>query len=164
MSLPVKSIVILLVLTLAGCGFQLRGQVEVPRELERIHITGLNQDSDLYRLLRNYLESGGVDVQDEAGDAAVMSLTRFSQRKEILVIGTDGRVREYRLISSIDMSLKDREGAPLINSQSIGVFRDFQYDPDDVLGKAEEERILREEMTRELAQQIIARLTALVSQ
>ncbi len=164
MSLPTKILSVLLVFALAGCGFQLRGQVEVPPELERIHITGLSQDNELFRLLKNYLSSGGVEIVASPAEAARLRLGQFQQLRDILVVGTDGRVREYRLISGITMSLQGRDGEQLIENQDIRVFRDFLYDPDDVLGKAEEERILREEMTRELAQQVIARLTALVSQ
>jgi LPS-assembly lipoprotein len=163
MSLPTRILVLVLTLMLAGCGFQLRGQVEVPPELERIHISGLSQDNELFRLINNYLGSGGVEIANSPAEAARLRLSQFQQLKDILVVGTDGRVREYRLISGITMSLQGRDGKQLIDSQDIRVFRDFLYDPDNVLAKAEEERILREEMTRELAQQVIARLTALVS-
>lgn len=164
MSLPTRLTVIVLVLLLTACGFQLRGQVEVPEELKNIRITGLSEDSELFGLLEDYLGTGGVRVNSKAAETARLSLRQYNQQKDILVVGTDGRVREYRLISSINMSLTDPSGKILIDDRQLSVYRDFLYNPDDVLGKGEEEQLLRREMTQDLAQQIIARLTAIVSQ
>jgi len=148
---------------LSSCGFQLRGKIELPPELTKMQVTGLDRNHALRRQLERILEANGVEIVQEATDnTARLSLNDYRQEREILVVGTDGRVQEYRLISGVNAALSG-EGFEM-PSTTVRVFRDFNYDPDDVLGKAEEEKQLREDMDNELTQLIIQRLGALVRQ
>ncbi|MDX1335966.1 MAG: LPS assembly lipoprotein LptE [Gammaproteobacteria bacterium] len=155
--------VLLAALLMSSCGFQLRGKIELPPELTKIQVTGLDRNNALRRQLERILEANGVEIVQEATDeAARLSLTQYKREREILVVGTDGRVQEYRLISGVNAAFR-AEGFEM-PSTTVNVFRDFNYDPDDVLGKAEEEKQLREDMDDELSQLIIQRLGALVRQ
>jgi LPS-assembly lipoprotein len=148
---------------LSSCGFQLRGKIELPPELTKMQVTGLDQNHALRRQLERVLEANGVQiVQESTDEAARLSLSQYRQDREILVVGTDGRVQEYRLISGVNAAFRG-EGFEM-PSTAVEVFRDFNYDPDDVLGKAEEEKQLREAMDDELSQLIIQRLGALLRQ
>lgn len=148
---------------LSSCGFQLRGKIELPPELTKMQVSGLDRNHALRRQLERILEANGVEIVQEATDeTARLSLNEYRQDREILVVGTDGRVREYRLISGVDAAFRG-EGFEM-PSTTVKVFRDFNYDPDDVLGKAEEEKQLRVDMDNELSQLIIQRLGALVRQ
>jgi len=154
---------LLVAVLLSSCGFQLRGKIDLPPELTKMQISGLDRNHALRRQLERILEANGVEIVQEATDkTARLSLSQYRQEREILVIGTDGRVQEYRLISGVNAVFRG-EGFEM-PSTSVQVFRDFNYDPDDVLGKAEEEKQLREDMDNELSQLIIQRLGALVRQ
>ena len=154
---------LLLGVLLSSCGFQLRGKIELPPELTQMQVTGLDRNHALRRQLERILEANGVEIVQEATDkTARLSLSQYLQEREILVVGTDGRVQEYRLISGVNAALRG-EGFEMPSTE-VRVFRDFNYDPDDVLGKAEEEKQLREDMDNELSQLIIQRLGALVRQ
>lgn len=156
---------LLLVVLLSACGFQLRGQIELPPGLERIQVTGLSQNHALRRQLERFLEANGVEIVDDPkAEVARLDLSRYRQEKEILVVGTDGRVREYRLMSAVNASLRSAEGEIKLPSTQFDVFRDFIYDPDDVLGKAEEEKQLREDMISDLSRQVIQSLGSLIRQ
>lgn len=158
-------IALLLAVLFQGCGFQLRGQIELPPGLERIQITGLGENHALRRQLERFLTANGVEVIEDPKDgAARLSLSQYRQNREILVVGTDGRVQEYRLVSAVNAALTHAETGFEMPSTEFAVFRDFIYDPDDVLGKAEEEKQLREDMNSELTQLIIQRLGSLIRQ
>lgn len=152
----------LMLLLLSGCGFQLRGKAALPPGLEKMTITGLDMYDPLVIVLSRYLRANGVDVVAN-GDpkAAVLRLSDFSQIKEIIVVAVDGTVREYRLISGVTMELQGKSSGLKLPAERVRVMRDFLYNPDDVLGKSEEEKILREEMIRDLARKIMDRLGTL---
>jgi len=152
----------LMLLYLSGCGFQLRGKATLPPGLEKMTITGLDMYDPLVVVLSRYLRANGVDVVAN-GDPKVaeLRLSNFSQIKEIIVVAVDGTVREYRLISGVTIELKDKASGLNLPAERIGVTRDFLYNPDDVLGKSEEEKVLREEMIRDLARKIMERLGTL---
>lgn len=153
----------LLIAVLAGCGFHMRGQTALPPELERISISGLEPYEQLIISLSRYLRANGVEVVPEGTpEVANLRLSNLRQNREILVVGTDGRVREYRLFTSVTMAMQEKEMGLDLPSEVVVVRRDFLYNPDDVLGKAEEERVLREEMTRDLARKVLERLGSLV--
>jgi len=152
----------LMALFLSGCGFQMRGQAVLPPGLEKMTISGLDTYNQLVIVLSRYLRANGVQVIDhDDPEAADLRLSNFKQDKEILVVGTDGRVREYRLFSRVTMTLQDKDKGLDLPAEQITVKRDLLWNPDDVLGKTEEERVLREEMVRDLAQRIVERLGSL---
>jgi len=168
MSLPTKStrfeilIAAALILLLSGCGFQMRGQANLPPGLEKMTISGLDTYDQLVIVLSRYLRANGVQVNGHGDtDATELRLSGFKQDKEILVVGTDGRVREYRLFTRVTMSVQDKDKGLDLPAERITVKRDLLWNPDDVLGKTEEERVLREEMVRDLAQRIVERLGSL---
>jgi LPS-assembly lipoprotein len=168
MSLPNKTHFLVVVfvggllLLLSGCGFQMRGKADLPPGLDKMTITGLDSYDQLVIVLSRYLRANGVEVinRDDA-EAAELRLSGFKQDKEILVVGTDGRVREYRLFTLVTLSLQDKDKGLDLPAEQMSVRRDLLWNPDDVLGKTEEERVLREEMVRDLAQKIVERLGSL---
>ncbi len=124
-------------------------------------ITGLSETDGLYRALEEGLSASGVKVLPSPRDGvAVLRLDGRASRREILAVGTDGRVREYRLIESVRARVEqgDRNGAWRI----FRVERDFLYDPNDVLGKQAEEQQLRREMAQDLARGVLMALPDMV--
>jgi LPS-assembly lipoprotein len=154
----------LLLLLLSGCGFHMRGQATLPPGLEKMTISGLDTYDQLVIGLSRYLRGNGIEVINyDDPKATDLRLSNFRQYKEILVVGTDGRVQEYRLFTRVTMSLQDKDKALNLPAEEVTVRRDMLWNPDDVLGKNEEERVLREEMVRNLAQKIVERLGSLSS-
>jgi LPS-assembly lipoprotein len=151
-----------LILLLSGCGFQMRGKAILPPGLEKMTISGLDTYDQLVIVLSRYLRANDVQlIGHDDPDATELRLSGFKLDKEILVVGTDGRVREYRLFTRVTMAVQDKDKGLDLPPEQITVKRDLLWNPDDVLGKTEEERVLREEMVRDLAQKIVERLGSL---
>ena len=144
--------------SLVGCGFALRGAVEVPG-LETVRVTGA---SDTMREeLSVFLLEGGVRVVEALAEEAdaELSLTDEQMKRRVLSIdpGT-GKPREYELAYSVNFQLVDAKGTALVRRQTVRLVRDFVFDVDAVIGKSREEGVLRTEMRRDAVQQIIRRL------
>lgn len=152
----------LLLASLAGCGFHLRGNVSLPSNMQILYIDGIAQHDNFAVELRRTLRGNGVNVVEDVGSAqAVVRLrnVRFS-RRVLTVGGTTGKVSEYELFYGAEMTVLDRAGKVLLPAQRLRQIRDYVFDENDVLGKSSEEGQLRKEMQTDLISQIMRRLQA----
>jgi len=147
-------------LLLAGCGFHLRGSIDLPADLQRMHVQGTSKYSALGVELRRSLRANGVDVVDTANAAqVVLKISAPNYKRRLLsVSGTSGKTAEYELQYSLSVSLQDRQGKVLLAPQALRQLRDYTYDRDNVLGKGNEEARFRVEMERDLVRQVLRRL------
>ncbi len=149
------------VLLLAACGFQLRGTgegVAVPDDWRSMHLVTDNPNSEFSRAVRTRFAANGVEWQDrqEANYRVVLGPERFSQRN--LSLNTDARAAEFELTMRSTFSVLDNKGAVVMPDTTASVLEQMENDPQNIVGKAEEIRILKAEMRRELAQQIMRRI------
>ncbi len=146
------------VISLAGCGFHLRGAVELPPQMARTYIQG-DPYGALERGLRAQLQAAGARVVDEAaGATATLRVAAKHWQRRVLSVGADAKVSEYELSYRVTFSVQGREGDILIPPEEVSVVRDFRFDPNDVLGKTGEQGLLREEMERDMVQAIMRRI------
>lgn len=150
------------VASLAGCGWRLRGAVEVPPALQQSCITGVAAFSELGVELRSTLKRAGATVLDKCDNAdAQLQITRDQMRKRVLSVDSAGRAAEFELNYEVSFTVIDKQGAVLVASQSVELNRDYRFDPDNVLAKGEEEKRLRAEMVSFAVRQIMQRIEAI---
>ncbi len=148
-----------MVLVLAACGFHLRGNVALPQVMQDILVEG-DRFSPLVRELGNVLRTSGARVVDSRKQAsAVLVVLGETSSRRTLSVGSTGKVAEYEVHHSVDYQLEDAQGQVLVEKQHLAAKRDYQFDENDVLGKATEEENLREEMQRDLALRIVQQLS-----
>jgi LPS-assembly lipoprotein len=154
---------LLLCLSLAACGFQLRGSGSLPPALERTQVVGLSALDPIARELAAQLQARGARVVDDPAQAtAVLSVARIEDDKErVLSVGSDGRVREYEITQSVRFRVDGRGNDLRLPEETLSVSRDLRFDPEGVLAADREEQLLREAMDRELAQMILFRMQAM---
>ena len=149
------------VVLLAGCGFQLRGAVDLPPEMARTYISGLGERDVLFLELKRQLRTAGVDIV-ERRDAASAELRILEKRdtRRVLSVGSNARVREFELATTVSFDVRGVGNDFRRERATLNTVRDLTFDETNVLGKAGEEALLREDMQRELAWQIVSRLEA----
>ena len=84
----------------------------------------------------------------------------FFNRSVLSVSADTGKVEEYQLTLTVSLTLIDSKGKELIPGDEIRLVRDYTFDEDAVLGKFEEEKVLRDELVSQAASEIIRRLNA----
>lgn len=157
-----RLILVSALLLLSGCGFQLRGNIDLPAGLQQMHVEGTSKYSGLGLELRRGLKTSGVNVVSEASAAQVIlkvSSPSF-QRRLLSVSGTSGKTTEYELTYTLNISLQDRNGKVLLAPQTLRQLRDYTYDQNNVLGKGDEQSRLQKDMQRDLVRQVLNRLQA----
>lgn len=154
-------VLLCLVVSLWSCGFHLRGATKLSPEIARIHISGLSPYSDVAVVLRQQLRANGVEIVEVNQSTATLRITHNGIGKRVLSVGSDGKVREYELFAKLSFEVRDVDKTVLLQNQTITLTRDFIFDPNDVLGKAEEEALLKEDLHENLIRLLIYRLQAI---
>jgi LPS-assembly lipoprotein len=141
---------------LHGCGYQLRGEAQLP--FTKAHVQA-SDASVLAPLLRQTLADQGK-LAAQAHDAPVRIRIMGEQRqKDILSLSGGGKVREYRLIYKVTLRVTDPGGSEMIAPIELEQVREFTYDDALVLAKEIEEASLRQAMEQETLRQALRRLS-----
>ena len=150
-----------LLMCLAGCGFQLKGSdaasSSVKLEGITLQLISGQHRSELTREVSRALSATGLMLLEE-GDAMltlVLQPEQFMRRNVSLTAQT--RAAELELTLSADFTLNQQASDPI--DARATVTRQMLNDPRNVVGKTEEIRLLREEMRRDLADQIARRVS-----
>lgn len=152
-------LLVLLVASLGGCSWHLRGQGATPQHVDSLHIGGRPVDAELLRELQRDLEALGIAVQDNADDAQY-SLVVLDQKSRKRTATLSGRVRisELELIEEVQFTVLAKDGSEVIPPATVRDDRVFEYNEDDVLAADDEAQLLRREMRANLVRQIISYL------
>lgn len=155
-------LLVALTFIVSACGFHLRGSLSLPEGVAPVYIGGPYANSPLGIEVRNLLNGNGVDVATTPSDANY-SLLLVSQatKRRALTLGTGTTASEYQLSETITIELKDRQGKLIAGPRKLTERQILHNDPNQVLSSADEERLLREEMTRSLAVQVSRQLSRL---
>jgi LPS-assembly lipoprotein len=152
----------LLGVLLAGCGFQLRGvdgSSALPESWRSLHLATGNPNSEFARTVSANFSANGVNwgTREEASFELRLGPERFTQRN--LSVNAQARAAEFDLVMSAEFAVADSEGRLVMPPTTATVNKQMENDPQNVVGKAEEVRILRTELRRELADQILRRMS-----
>lgn len=155
---PIVLTAVLTAALLAGCGFRLRGQAQLP--FETLHIPG---DTPLVVELKRNLAAASttrlVNVPAEA--QAVLGFTQEVRDKIILSFNSAGRVQEYQLRYRVGFRVSDpKSGKVFLPPNEILLTRDVTYNDAQVLAKETEEALLYRDMQNDMVQQILRRMVA----
>lgn len=144
---------------LSACGFQLRGEVELPPELTRMRLDMSDSGPRIRRELISALERGGVTfVPAGTTDVAVMRVPVNQATTEALSISEQARVTEYAVRHRVELEILAADGSVLMPRQEILLERDFVFDRLDALGVAGQEEALMRDLEREMVRAILRRI------
>jgi LPS-assembly lipoprotein len=124
-----------------------------------MHLVTGNPNSEFSREVKTRFAANGVAWQEDkenANYAVVLAPERFTQRN--LSLNSEARAAEFELTMRSTFSVKDNSGETVLGDTTSSVVKQMENDPRNVVGKAEEIRILKGEMRGELAQQILRRI------
>ena len=153
-----RSLMLLGVLILAGCGFHLRGYMGMP--FATMYINTANPGTQFMIELRRNLEANNVTLVDNAEKAEVILDIAYEQAgKQVLTLGADGRVNEFRLSYRVSMRAYDLKQQTWLAAEEMEQLRDFSYDDTQILAKESGELQLQRNMQSEMVQQLMRRLS-----
>lgn len=157
-------LMLILAVGLSGCGFQLRGQIDLPDSMRVITVTSPDDTTDFVRELSAQLRANGVQLaKGGAPKASVLRVTQERTYREALTISQDARVREYVLYLEVRFDFLDAEARPIIQNEVIRLSRDYSFNDQAILGSSREEELLAEDLARAMAFMIVRQLASRLS-
>ena len=119
-------------------------------------IIGLPQFTEFGANLRRQLRAKGVVIVENADEStATLRVTRNRTGKRVLSVNDKGKVQEFELYVSVAFEVKDQDKSVLLKNQTISLTREFLFDENDVLGKAQEEQLVFKNMRKDLVRLMI---------
>ena len=114
---------VLLLAALAGCGFQLRGKVDLPPVLQSAFLQiASGERSTLYQGIRIGLNANGATVvTDRKLATAIVEVGAESVSKQTLVKSASGSSLEYELGYHVDFRVTAADGKVLLEDSSAAV-------------------------------------------
>jgi LPS-assembly lipoprotein len=148
-------------LLLAGCGFQLRGQVPLPAIASAPYVESSDRFTPLFAALDRRLRAAGATPAANATEASLVIRLHADQTgRELLSVTADNKPGEYEVYYSTEYSVTNG-ATELIPRTQVRLTRDYGYDEAAVLAKEHEEASLRVALAADIADLILRRLAAL---
>jgi LPS-assembly lipoprotein len=157
----VLTLLVLTALLSSGCGYHLRGEANLPPEMQKTQLIIDDEYSTLARRLRVMLERSGVEFVAAEQATAVLEIPQNRIVTEVLTIADNARVREYRVTATLRFRLTDTRGQELIGWQTLRQSREISFDEQRILASSREQEYLREDLAETMAQLLVARLESL---
>lgn len=144
---------------LSACGWHLRGFSNIPINLDSVYVTAEDSHGALITELKRALVSSKVTAAQNATAAQyTLQLTNEKSDRRTVSVGNSALAAEYELNMSVDYRILNPAGevvSPLITAST---YRSYTFDINAVVAKAEEERLIQQEMRNNLVQQMLRRL------
>jgi LPS-assembly lipoprotein len=139
-----------------GCGYQLRGSLDVPDELKNVYMTG--DSPSLHLEMVNMMKaSKGKLLSTSTGAGVVIKINKEDIRTRVLSIGTTGKSTESELNYYVRYQIFDSNDKPLIEEQTLEIAREFFNNQTAVLAKSAEEQLIRNEIYQQATRILMSR-------
>ncbi|WP_416885200.1 hypothetical protein [Marinospirillum sp.] len=138
-------------LLLSACGFQLRGYIQLPAQLQPIRVEAQAGSERLAQPLRQRLLASGIRLaESDATARLLLRLEALEQRETQLIFGQD---EEFALELTLVASAFDAEGEPLFTAERWSAERQYRYNAtrDSVLAR----QSLKAELIRSMEDDLI---------
>ncbi|NVK42719.1 MAG: hypothetical protein HWE39_15870 [Oceanospirillaceae bacterium] len=150
-------LLLLVTLGVAGCGFQLRGEADVPESMRELELVMPAGRSALRTELTRTLRANGIDLAAAAPQK--LEILREKQGRRTASLDERIKVDEYELRTEVHFQVT--RGEELLVPPSVArTERVYSYNSDAITAENEQEALLRREMQRDIAHQILRRYIA----
>lgn len=163
----------LIVLWLAGCGFQLQGRQPLPATLSAITLETDDLQTEFAHELRLSLRASGVQVSTSERSAAPpppgsvttsaparLRIVRDQVEEHVLSVSARNIPTDYELIYKVTVDVR-ADGKELLPDEEFSLSRVYSFDETKLLAKEREKEILVQALARDLASVVMRRLAAL---
>ena len=140
---------------LTACGFQLRGLGDTTFALKEVDLTARNAYGETVKELQQVLEGSGVKVVSRAPYHVILAREDVSSRT--VSYTSSARSAENQLTNTLDYEIRGTNDLLLMNGQ-VQVRKVYVQDENNLVGSDQEAAQIREEMRRDLVQQMAMRL------
>ena len=156
------NLVLVLAALLCACGFHLRGHEKATSSTASSIYLQSSSAPSVAAEVASILKIGGAAMAASPAEADyILTISNESFNREVLSVSAEtGKVREYQLTLIASLSVSRGPEDALVNNEPVTYTRDYTFDDTSILGKSNEELVLREDLVRQVSMQIVRRFNA----
>lgn len=143
----------------AGCGFKLRGTMELPFDTLYTNFPANSLTGAEFRRSVRALAGVRLVEKPEEAQARLLVLSELRER-EIVAFSSTGRPREYQLRLRLTYRLLDAKADEWLPPAELLLRRDITTTDSQLAAKQQEEVLLYRDMQTDLVQQLLRRLAS----
>jgi len=152
-----------LLVGLSACGFQLRGTNLQDLQDTNIYVQSLGASILTAEVKRQLIDAGIKPVSSASAAEYIVTLSNESFNTKILSVSpTTGKAEEYQVNFTAMVKIAKQDGASTATSEPVAATRDLTFDEGSVLGKVQEESILKKDIAKQVAASVLRRLRAAI--
>jgi len=148
--------ILILLGMLSACGWQLRGNYDLPDELRRVQLSAADPLHPIVRRVERALTIAGVEISETA--SLTLRLERLEREQRNVALDRRARPSEKGIWLSLPMSVVADNGAALVGPLELQANRIYRFDPNNVVAMNEEEKLIENELQDTLVGQLMRRL------
>ncbi len=149
---------LIIAVLLSGCGFQLRGNIDLPSDLKQVSVVS-QKYSDLVKNISQRFSNNDIQVVNKSDRNLyrVKIVSEVFNRRQ-LSINISGRVNEYELIYNVTYQISSPDKKS--KEETLSLYRDYSFDENNIMGNTDREAQIKKEMTSNAASLIFTKLIA----
>jgi LPS-assembly lipoprotein len=153
----------LIAFTLSACGWHIRGAMEMPKNLSQLYVTAIDSKGALITELRQLLKTNRVSLVTDSEEANYsLYILEETKDRRSAGVGGDALSSSYEITLKANYEIQLKGSTETTKATAISV-RSFNYYTESINSATQEEILLDQEMRRDLAQQMLRRLNAAIS-
>ncbi len=150
----IKPFTLMLCLFLAACGYHLRGKIDLPEQMRTVYLQGASQP--LFDKFVRSLRAGQAELVDTPQKAGVIvKISKDKMIRRTLSLSETGRATEFEIYYELFYQLQTVDGKLITDEQRLELSRAYFNDQIDILGRENEEAVIRDEIYRQAVQSVI---------
>lgn len=154
-------LLLFIVLSLASCGFHLRGPMPLAPPLQRLYLQTPDPYGQLTRDLRLYFKMSNVHLVESPTEAStVLVILDEETNEQLLNINGTQETRQYNLILTVHFQITDSNGAILLSPEAISETRVLTIKAGQILAGSNEANNIYQQMRLAIAYDIMSRLAS----
>ncbi len=156
------SLIVLALSLQSGCGFRLRGSIEIPAALNPLHIQAA-AGSPVREAIVNLLTGSEVRLTTNPAEAKlILRILSEGRSSRVAAVDSNGKTLAYELHYLVQFDAVAPDGTQKVPPQTLDLIRNFDNPDVEVLGKQLEEELIYQDFATDAADRILMRLRAVL--
>jgi len=148
-------------MSLAACGFHMRGEAQLPAGMQHVYLQVSDPFGPLKRDLEAALTRSGAQLAAKPGDGvAEIDVTGVSLAPVVRSVGANAFVNEFSMVYHVELAIAGADGKALLPKEVIEHRREFTFDQTQAIGTSAEQDEIKKEMERNMVQAILRKIEA----
>lgn len=155
---------LILMIQVAGCGFHLRGLLNIPEQFRCLCISPDQPFDTFHQILKKTLRANEVQVVngcrgDNCNNANILCIVKQNVFERNIAFGSDVQVNRVYIQFKIDYQITDPKGNVILDCNTLQVERELTVNPSAVLGTDHDRQRVYKELYTDAAIQLIRQLS-----